>query len=93
MTPAGRWAAWAALTALTFAALEAPALHRHDSPATLTSCTRALLGLEPRRPRYHLRVAAFYGALLWLGAHMTSGKWGVTIWAAGDPILDLGDGD
>jgi len=61
--------------------------------SSATSCTRALLGLEPRRPRYHLRVAAFYGALLWLGAHMTSGKWGVTIWAAGDPILDLGDGD
>ena len=91
MTPAGRWLAWTVLTGATFTALEADALRRKDSPSTLTYCTRAWLGLEPRHPRYLLRLACFYGALAWTAVHISTGRWGFTVWANGDPALELGD--
>ncbi len=92
MTPAGRWLAWAVLTGVSFTALEADALRRRDLPSTLTHCLRAALGLQPRRPRYLLRVAAFNLALLWTACHITSGRLGFDIrWPAADPVADLGD--
>jgi hypothetical protein len=84
---------WAGLTAATFCALEGSALRRNDSPATLTHCLRAWLGIAPRHRTYHFRVAAFYAALLWTGAHISTGRLGLTIWANGDPIIDIGDGE
>jgi len=91
MTPAGRWLVWAAFTAITFAALEADALRRSDTPSTLTACTRSLLGLEPRHPRYRIRVGVFYLALAWTAAHISTGRLGLTVWRDGDPVLELGD--
>lgn len=92
MTPAGRWLAWAALTGVSFTALEADALRRRDQPSTLTHCLRAGLGLQPRRPRWLLRVAVFNAALLWIAAHITSGRLGFDIrWPAADPLVYLGD--
>jgi hypothetical protein len=74
---------WAGLTAATFCALEGSALRRNDSPATLTYTLRSLLGIAPRRPRYHIRVGLFYAFLLWTGAHISTGRLGIDIrWPA-----------
>jgi hypothetical protein len=49
----------------------------------LTYTLRSLLGIAPRRPRYHIRVGLFYAFLLWTGAHISTGRLGIDIrWPA-----------
>lgn len=92
VTPAGRWLTWATLTGVSFTALEADALRRGDLPSTLTWAMRGWLGLQPRRPRYLLRVTAFNLALLWTACHITSGRLGFDVrWRGADPCEYLED--
>lgn len=88
-TPNSRWLAWSLAVLGTFSILETPALIRGNQPATLSCVSRAWLGLEPRHRTYPVRLGVFYGLLVWLAVHITSGKFGVDIRLARDPLLYL----
>lgn len=68
------WATWLAATVVTFAAVEAHAVHSRRIP-TLTHCLRVWLGVEPARKHRKAAVFAFCGFWCWLCGHLALG-WG-----------------
>lgn len=89
-----RWRCWALGTAASFVALESAALRRGDIPSTLTVVGRGWLGVEPRGRFSVLRLGAFCGSLVWVGAHMATGRLGlyrprrVTVMPGGAVVIE-----
>lgn len=66
------WATWLAATVVTFAAVEAHAVHSRRIP-TLSHCLRSWLGLAPVKPHGRIGAAGFALFFGWLIAHVCFG--------------------
>lgn len=68
------WTCWLLATVASFAVLEAAALLRVGSAATLSAYIRQTAGLAPRCRHHHLGRAVILGLCTWGAAHL---GWGV----------------
>lgn len=74
--PNAAWGVWAGVTLAGFLYLEIPALQRPALGHTLTATTRRSLGIDPHRPWMGAATSGYVAALLWLGVHIITGKYG-----------------
>lgn len=68
------WTCWLLAAVTSFGVLEAAALFREGSPATLSAYIRQTAGLAPRCRHHPLGRAVILGLCAWAAAHL---GWGV----------------